>query len=164
MKHKVDPSGCIKFCESMGWPVIEGSQKIAGWNSPAGFNLLSPKGYKVRAFFFDSPRDSDKNDWLMKAVANHCLHDRWERAVLFYNDSISVSTENGKSATYVGVLHITKSGAWIPMFVSRSMASIDAVFEINDKYLSEPNNGFPPDDNKFAASLFNQHVTQDISV
>lgn len=160
MKHKVDPSGCIKFCEAMGWPIVEGTQKIAGWNSPAGFNLLSPKGHSVRAFFFDSPRDSNQNDWWMKSVANYCLHERWERAVLFYNDSISVSTPDGKSATYVGVLHISKSGAWIPMFVSCSMATIDSVFEINDKYLSDPNNSFPVDEDKRAASLFDQHVTR----
>lgn len=159
--HKfIDPKGYMAFCEAMGWQVVEHSDKCADPDSPAGFNLLSPGGYKVRAFVTGLSMSAEDHGWFMGIVAGFCEQDGYDRAVMFHSAKSLVSI-NGKTGTMVGMLYSLKNDNWFPMFVNNAMDSIDAVFDINTECMfrdsnSENEASFLIDDNSSVASLFDR--------
>lgn len=133
MESGISPFGYIRFCELMGWSIIPGSKKCADLAYPAGFNIVSPKGFKVRAFVYNISHDSGRIGNLMRLTSDFCKQDGWERALLFYNSRMIVQQGPDKISTVVGMLYIAKSDSWLPMFVTRSMHSVDILFDVNSR-------------------------------
>jgi hypothetical protein len=160
MNKFIDPKGYMAFCEAMGWQVVEHSDKCADSNSPAGFNLLSPGGYKVRAFVTGVAMSAEDHGWFMGIVAGFCEQDGYDRAVMFHSAKSLVSI-SGKKGTMVGMLYSLKNDNWFPMFVNSAMDSIDAAFDVNTECMfrgsnSENEASFLIDDNSSVASLFDR--------
>jgi hypothetical protein len=159
--HKfIDPKGYMAFCEAMGWQVVEYSGKCTDSASPAGFNLLSPGGYKVRAFVSGVSMSAQDHGLIMSIVAGFCEQDGYDRGVMFYSAKSLVSIK-GKKGTVVGMLYSLKNDNWFPMFVNSAMDSIDAVFDINTEYMFRDSNSdneasFLIDENSSVARLFDR--------
>jgi hypothetical protein len=163
MQKFIDPKGYIAFCEAMGWGVVEDSDKCADSDSPAGFNLLSPGGYKVRAFVTGLSMSAVEHGWFMQLVADFCKDDGYDRAVMFHSSKDFVAIQ-GKTGTVIGMLYSLKSDSWFPMFVTRTMVTIDAVFHANTQYMFRDSNSdeeaaFLIDENSSVAKLFD-NLTQ----
>jgi hypothetical protein len=159
--HKfIDPKGYMAFCEAMGWQVVEHSDKCTDSESPAGFDLLSPGGYKVRAYVTGLSMTAADHGWFMQLVADFCRQDGYDRAVMFHDTKNLVSIK-GKAGTVVGMLYSLKNDNWFPMFANSAMDTIDAVFDMNTQYLfrdsdSENDATFLIDDNSSVANLFDR--------
>lgn len=162
MQKLIDPKGFMAFCEAMGWEVVEHSDKCADSDSPAGFDLLSPGGYKVRAFVTGLSMLAEDHGEFMRIVAGFCQQDGYDRAVMFHGTKDLVSI-NGKTGTVVGMLYSLKNDNWFPMFVNSVMDTIDAVFDVNTRYMfrdsdSESEASFLIDEHSLAANLFDKHA------
>jgi hypothetical protein len=160
MQKFIDPKGFMAFCEAMGWKVLEHSDKCTDSESPAGFDLLSPDGYKVRAFVTGLSMSAVDHGWFMQLVADFCKEDRYDRAVMFHSSKDLVAIQ-GKTGTVVGMLYSLKNDNWFPMFVNRTMVTIDAVFHVNTQYMFRDSNSdteaaFLIDENSSAAKLFDK--------
>lgn len=167
-KNSIDsssPIGCAKFCTLMGWPVIRGSLKSADRTYPAGFNLFSASGLKIRAFVYGIPFDGDEDSFFKCLTADFCKQDGFDNAIMFFNSRPTIINDDGSEFTFTGMLYTTKVDEWTPMFVNRSMASIESLFSTNSTALRLM--GGPPDkqeaiaDNDgYAAHAFDMNVRQ----
>ena len=159
----VNPSGYVQFFEAMRWTVVKRSEKSTDAHSPAGFNIVSPAGYKVRAFATGGSIGDEDYTWFMELISDFCKQDGWDRAIMLHKDKQVVFVEGEKYATFLGMLYTTKTDQWFPMFVNDSMGTIDAVFEVNVRCLAsierkDTSVSFLIDNNLYAAKLFDQYV------
>ena len=155
--------GCVNFFTNMGWNIVAGTVKGADRTYPAGFNLLNESSQKVRVFVYDIPFGSEDHSFLMQLTADFCKQDGWAKGIMMYNSRPHVQNNDGTSFAMTGMLYSTFGDEWTPMFVNKSMTSIDKLFEINEKAFKDPGNAYGNsnlifDTDGYAAELFDRLI------
>lgn len=155
--------GCVNFFTNMGWHIVAGTVKGADRTYPAGFTLQNESSQKVRVFVYDIPFGSEDHTFFMQLTADFCKQDGWARGIMMYNSRPRVQNNDGTSFAMTGMLYSTIGDEWTPMFVNKSMTSIDKLFEMNEKAFKDPGNAYGSsnlifDTDGYAAELFDRFI------